>query len=201
MPLLTELTGAHLLAESAPRRFTGHDLLRAYATDRARVDEPAPARDAAVGRLVRHFVVTVRAAVSVLYPGEPGTGPTDGFTGPVAARGWLDAERANLVAFVRHGQPAHVIALASAAFHYFDGGHYLEAHELHRRALTAARTVGDRAAEAAAEHHLGVTCRRFSRYPEAAGHHQRPSRSAATSATAPVRSRAGRARRRVLATR
>jgi hypothetical protein len=49
--LLAQLTGAHLLEESAPHRYQFHDLLRLYAAERAIAEDPQAERDAALARL------------------------------------------------------------------------------------------------------------------------------------------------------
>src|SRR5439155_14302183 len=67
--LLDRLAGAHLLTEQAPGRYAFHDLLRAYAADRARAVDSEAERRAAVDRLARHYLSTVDAAARVVYPG------------------------------------------------------------------------------------------------------------------------------------
>ncbi|MEU4623585.1 tetratricopeptide repeat protein [Actinoplanes sp. NPDC023801] len=166
VPLLAELTAAHLLAETSPGRYAAHDLLQEYAAGRARAEESPAARDAALTGLAGYLITTTRAAVSAMSRGEPDAGPTGAFDGPADGRAWLDAERANLVALARHGRPEHTAAVAAAAFRYFDGGHHSEAYELHSLALAAARRLGDPRSEAVAGFHLAVTCRRAARYAE-----------------------------------
>ena len=73
-------------------------------------------------------------------------------TDPAAARAWLDAERANLVAVAvhaaDHGWPGHPTQLAAILGRYLEGGgHYPEAVTIHTRARRAARHDGDQAAE------------------------------------------------------
>jgi DNA-binding SARP family transcriptional activator/tetratricopeptide (TPR) repeat protein len=167
VPLLAELTAAHLLAETSPGRYAAHDLLQAYAADRARAEESPAAREAAGSGLAEYLITTTRSAVSAMFQGEPESGPTGCFAGPADGRAWLDAERANLVALARHGRPEHTVALAAAAHRYFEGGHHTEAYDLHSRALGAARRLGDAGAEAVAAFHLAVTCRRGGDYAEA----------------------------------
>jgi DNA-binding SARP family transcriptional activator len=67
---LAELAGASLLAEDRPGRFGCHELLRAYAAERAAADETADQREAARGRLLDHYVRTARAGSARLYPGR-----------------------------------------------------------------------------------------------------------------------------------
>jgi DNA-binding SARP family transcriptional activator/tetratricopeptide (TPR) repeat protein len=167
VPLLAELTAVHLLAETSPGRYAAHDLLQAYAADRARAEESPAAREAAGSGLAGYLITTTRAAVSATFQGEPESGPTGRFAGPADGRAWLDAERANLVALARHGRPEHTVAVAAAAYRYFEGGHHTEAYDLHSLALEAARRLGDAGAEAVAAFHLAVTCRRGGDYAEA----------------------------------
>ena len=60
-PLLEELAGAHLINEHVPGRFTFHDLLRAYASERCQAEETSERRDKAVGRLASWYLVTADA--------------------------------------------------------------------------------------------------------------------------------------------
>ena len=82
---LTELTGAHLITEHLPGRFTAHDLLRAYAAEQAMAAEGQAERDAAARRLADHYLHTAVAAsqrlcrrsrdAPSLSPPRPGTAP------------------------------------------------------------------------------------------------------------------------------
>ncbi len=166
-PLLAELTGAHLLAEPEPGRFTMHDVLHAYAAERGREEDPDPVRSAALGRLIEYYVDTATAAVATIRPGELEGSPAAVFDDLPAARAWLDRERANAVALAGHGRPAETIAIARALHRYLDLGYYTEAQDLHSRAREAARQLGDPAAEATALNHLGVTYLQFGRFADA----------------------------------
>ena len=90
--------------------------------------------------------------MDTLYPAErhrrpripaPAT-PAPPVTDPDAARAWLDAERATLVAVAahaaEHGWPGHATRLAATLFRYLDtAGHYAEAVTIHTNARRAAR--------------------------------------------------------------
>src|SRR5262249_40427562 len=80
---------------------------------------------------------------------------------PAAARAWLDAELASLVAMAAHGAtrgwPAHAVRLSAVLFRYLDGQHDVAALSIHEHARAAARTIGDRVGEAQALTALGVT--------------------------------------------
>jgi DNA-binding SARP family transcriptional activator/tetratricopeptide (TPR) repeat protein len=67
-PLLAELTRAHLLEEHSPGRYTFHDLLRAYATEQTHIVDADDQRDAAVHRMLDHYLHTARAAAILLDP-------------------------------------------------------------------------------------------------------------------------------------
>jgi DNA-binding SARP family transcriptional activator/tetratricopeptide (TPR) repeat protein len=67
---LAELTRASLLTEDSAGRFGCHELLRAYAAERAAADETADEREAARCRMLDHYVRTARAGSARLYPGR-----------------------------------------------------------------------------------------------------------------------------------
>jgi Bacterial transcriptional activator domain/NB-ARC domain len=60
--LLAELADAHLLAEHRPRRYAGHDLLRAYAAELADHHDSETERALARRRMFDHYVHTAHAA-------------------------------------------------------------------------------------------------------------------------------------------
>ncbi|HET7247570.1 MAG TPA: BTAD domain-containing putative transcriptional regulator [Streptosporangiaceae bacterium] len=105
--LLTELTRAHLLAEHAPGRYTFHDLLRAYASELASGQECPADRDAAVHRLLDHYLHTASNAAALIDTCQSMelAGPLPGaIAGEHAAAEdalrWSDDERATLLAAV-----------------------------------------------------------------------------------------------------
>ena len=105
--LLTELTRAHLLAEHAPGRYTFHDLLRAYASELASAQEGPADRDAAVHRLLDHYLHTASNAAALIDTCQSMEldGPLPGaIAGEHAAAEdalhWSDDERAMLLAAV-----------------------------------------------------------------------------------------------------
>ncbi|WP_172899348.1 AfsR/SARP family transcriptional regulator [Micromonospora echinaurantiaca] len=108
--MLTELAGISLLRERAPGRYVCHDLVLTYATELAGTHVPARERDAAVKRLLDHYLHTGYAADRLLHPArdaipiplEPpsvGTCPEQ-FSDRQAALAWLDAEKRPLLAAV-----------------------------------------------------------------------------------------------------
>ena len=184
--LVAALTRAHLVQPTqtgpaaATDRIGMHDLLRAYAGQLAGRIDPETARHDALRRLFGYYLYTATTAMNVLFPGEPhqrprqrrpGT-PTPPLPSPAAAKRWLDAERANLVATSRysanHGWTGYPVDLAAVLWRYLHtGGHHGDAHTIHQQALLAARESGDRAAEATALRDLGRVHRSWSRYGQA----------------------------------
>ncbi|MFJ1651516.1 AfsR/SARP family transcriptional regulator [Streptomyces sp. NPDC088337] len=105
--LLKRLTSTSLLDEHAAGRHTFHDVLRAYARERAHELDSEDERTAALARLHQWYLASVDAAVRIYLPealrlpgGDTGGGLT--FADAGAALEWLDAERANIVAVVQH---------------------------------------------------------------------------------------------------
>jgi DNA-binding SARP family transcriptional activator/tetratricopeptide (TPR) repeat protein len=109
---LAALATAHLVEEHTPGRYLCHDLLRAYAADRVRLEEPPGDREAAQDRLYRYYLDGAVAADRLLYPHQlrppaaaaeagPATDPDVArFTSAATAGQWLDAEWQNLAAAV-----------------------------------------------------------------------------------------------------
>jgi DNA-binding SARP family transcriptional activator len=81
---LSELTRAHLLAEHLPGRYAFHDLLRAYATEQAHSGEHQDTRDAAVQRVLDHYLHPAHSAAMLM---EPHLDPLP-LTPPVAGSFW-----------------------------------------------------------------------------------------------------------------
>jgi DNA-binding SARP family transcriptional activator/Tfp pilus assembly protein PilF len=180
-PLLDALARAHLVQPSAPGRYRMHDLLRAYARDLAASGGGKEQR-VALTRLLDHYLATVVACVGILYPAErstlpdmpPSAAPDPPIAEPGEARAWLDDHLPCVVAATAHaaagGWPCHALDLASALFRHLDLGRYAEAVTINAYALSAARKVGDRAAEARALTRLGAAGNRQGRFREAVRH-------------------------------
>jgi DNA-binding SARP family transcriptional activator len=182
---LDRLAGAHLVHQTQPGRFTCHDLLRHFAADRARREEPAENRADAPRRLGEWYLRCADAAATLLYPNRLRLPvPTAEAAAPVpfddraGALAWLDAERPNLVAAIRHaaehGPRPTAWLLADTIRPYF----WLRVHtgdwaETAGLALAAARAADDPRAEAAALLSLGDTADRRNRRDEAIGHYTR----------------------------
>jgi DNA-binding SARP family transcriptional activator/Tfp pilus assembly protein PilF len=164
-PLLAELTGTHLLSEHVPGRFVFHDLLHTYATELAHTVDSDQERNAAVERMLDHYLATAAAAMDTLYPQErhrrprvsrPAELPVRVDFDAADATAWLGAEHANLLAAATYGTPEHTWRLAATLSRYlYTGAHYKDALEIHAHALRAARETGDRQAQGIASVNLG----------------------------------------------
>jgi DNA-binding SARP family transcriptional activator len=166
---LEVLVDAHLLECPSPDRYQFHDLLRAYAAECARADEPPNVIDAAVRRVLTWYLRTADAAAGVIAPyrdrvpldaPEPAWEPRV-FATAAEALGWFNQERVNLVAATRQAAEhrLHDIAweLPVAATVYFSRhGWRAEWITTHRIGLASARELGDRAAEAWVLNNLGM---------------------------------------------
>jgi hypothetical protein len=106
--LLAELARANLVTEHAPGRFTIHDLLREFATEHARSLDPEPVLQAAMHRMLDHYLHTAHTAASrlnprrdaiTLHPAQPGVTPED-LLNPGAAMAWFTAEYPVLLAII-----------------------------------------------------------------------------------------------------
>jgi tetratricopeptide (TPR) repeat protein len=161
--VLDVLARGNLIEQAAPGRYAMHDLLRAYARELAGTEDSEEGQLAALTRLFDYYLYAAATAMDTLFPAElhrrPRIPPPATAVPPLAstaeARAWLDAELANLAAVAANaadrGWPRHIIALSATLPRYLAGsGHFSEAVVIHTRAIDAARTIGDRAAEATA---------------------------------------------------
>lgn len=149
--MLENLVDHHLLIAHAPDRYRMHDLIRLHARALARED---PDSDAALTRLLDYYQHTASRADSLItrFPQAEATGPAPAHAprlrDPDAAWAWLRAERANLLAALRHVQlhdhPERVTAMTAglATLLQVDGP-WTEAINLHTVAATAAHRLRD----------------------------------------------------------
>ncbi|MBB4752778.1 AfsR/SARP family transcriptional regulator [Actinoplanes lobatus] len=169
---LPVLTRAHLIHRVADDRYGLHDLLRAYAAERA-ADGPA-----ALARLYDHYLGAASAAMQVLYPGEAGRrppvterGPLPDIAAPETARDWLHTELPNLTAVAvhaaAHGAPAVTVRLAAILYRYLDGDQHSAAVVVFETARAASRDLGDEPGEAYALNALAYTYAQEGRHPVA----------------------------------
>jgi tetratricopeptide (TPR) repeat protein len=152
--LLDGLARAHLVREEHGW-YTMHDLVLLFAAELLDDDED---RQAAIGRLVLHYRDVVQAAASHL---EPDLASSERFRNRTDAVAWLDTQLPNTMAVAElagdEGLPEVVRDIGLSLVPYFDFRQYwltwAAAGEL---ALTAARILGDVAAEADALNSLGL---------------------------------------------
>jgi DNA-binding SARP family transcriptional activator len=182
--LLTELTRAHLLSFRGNRRFTFHDLLRAYAGELAEVHDSAEERRAAVHRVLDHYLGTAYRADELLRPSRDDV-ITLGSPSPLVitedlrdrheALKWFTSEHQVLLAALRQaaneGFDVHTWQLAWAFSSFLDrSGHWHEAAAFQETALEAATGLGDPYAQAKSHGCLAYTSARLRRYDDAYAH-------------------------------
>jgi DNA-binding SARP family transcriptional activator/Tfp pilus assembly protein PilF len=164
---LETLIDANLLESPAPDWYRFHDLLRFYATERAQAEEPEQARDEAVGRLLRWYLVTAAAAADALSPRRyqvPMTQTPDvrplTLTSADSVLQWYDSERAGVITATRQAvaRGLHDIAwrLPTALYALFNRrDNWTDCVSLHRIAVDSARAAGHQRGEAWALNNLG----------------------------------------------
>jgi len=182
--LLAELTRAHLLAEHAPGRYAFHDLLRAYASELAGAQECPADRDAAVHRLLDHYLHTASNAAALIDTCQSMEldGPLPGaIAGEHAAAEealhWSDDERATLLAAVYlaadAGLDAHCWRLAWTLTTFLGRqGFSQDQISALQTGLAAARRSGDATGQAHALIGLGRGYARAGRLHDADRHYR-----------------------------
>ncbi|MFF4895796.1 tetratricopeptide repeat protein [Streptomyces sp. NPDC001068] len=185
-PHLTELVRAHLLFENEPGRFSSHSLLRAYATELVEeFDDPRDA-DAAVTRVLGHYLHSAHNASAVLAPhretidlrrAAPHTLP-ERFPDQRTAADWFDRERSVLLAAVeqggRHGDGASGWQLAAVLELYLDrNGRWQQQRTIQTAAVAAARRGGDLLGQAHGHRALGFALSRLGQWEGADEHLRR----------------------------
>jgi tetratricopeptide (TPR) repeat protein len=168
--LLAALYEHYLVTETAPGRYSQHDLIRQHARIKA-TREHAADRDAAVGRLLRYYLDGATAADAVLGRQSrtrrgPSVGPGSALpalpdlTDSATALSWLRTEHSNLLACLDYvtaaGQHGQVVALTAAiAVLLRLDVPWTDAAARHAAAAGAARHLGDRPGEGRALSDLG----------------------------------------------
>jgi tetratricopeptide (TPR) repeat protein len=181
--LLRELTHAHLLTEHTPGRYTSHDLLRAYAAEQADANQDCEARNAAIGRVLDHYLHTAHTAALLLNPSrEPiCLGPAlDGvtpeqLTSHQQALAWFEAEHhvlaAALALAVKSGFDACAWRLPWTMATFLDGrAEWQQYAAFQRVAIAAATRLGDTAGQAVAHRLAASACARLGDYGQARAH-------------------------------
>ena len=159
---LAALHEANLVHQRAEGRYQLHDLVQVFAAQRARDEEPARTRRAALGRLLDYYRYTSALAVAAVTPQQS----PDGFTAPgtetpeladyEAAAGWLEQECSNVIAAgvyaADHGWPDHACDLSSILHPYL-------VHAARPRDALALHQAAARAGTGAAKERALVTWR------------------------------------------
>jgi DNA-binding SARP family transcriptional activator len=166
---LGELSRSQLIVEHLPGRFACHDLLRAYAGERAAAEEPEAARAVATRQILRWYLHAACAAARTIdphrrhvsLPAERPPGEQLTFDGYQQALAWLEAERANLTGAVELAARAgaHEIAwkLPIELWDLFNlGSYWADWIAADRTALVSARLLADRPAEGWLLNHLAT---------------------------------------------
>jgi DNA-binding SARP family transcriptional activator/tetratricopeptide (TPR) repeat protein len=181
--LLRELTHAHLLTEHTPGRYTFHDLLRAYAAEQADANHDCEARDAAIGRILGHYLHTAHTAALLLNPsrepiclGPPPDGITpEQLTSHQQALAWFEAEHhvlaAALALAVKSGSDGCAWRLPWTMATFLDGrAEWQQYADFQRVAIAAATRLGDTAGQAVAHRLAASACARLGDYGQARAH-------------------------------
>jgi len=180
---LAELTRASLLTEDAVGRFGCHELLRAYAAERAAEDESPDERAAARRRLADHYLRTAYAGSSRAYPGRsPVTLPAalpdvvpEEFASYDAVLAWFGAEHRVLHAVMAMAAEAGLDEYCWKLAWYWSPllkrrGPYHEVAALQRKALTSAQRLGDPVGLANVHYDLGHVSTRLGDFDAAHEH-------------------------------
>lgn len=176
---LDALYDAHLIDEHPGNRYRLHDLLRDYARGLADGGGTMEHTEA-VHRVGTYYLAALAAAnLHIMRGGAPAPPPDGGdrmetpsLGSRSAALGWLEDERANVLACIHRanglGMHELVVRMAAAMAPFLrQAGPWDQAVGLHRTAAEAARQTGDRRALAAALTESGVIRRFMAAYPDA----------------------------------
>jgi tetratricopeptide (TPR) repeat protein/plasmid maintenance system antidote protein VapI len=169
-PMLEQLIQAHLLQRPSADRYRFHDLVRDYARAMLAELEPEEQRQAALRRIIDHYLRIADHAAERIEPSRrpntpsvtgTGAGPALHLADRQEASGWLDRELANLIAAIETASAAgllvHTWQLARSLWHFFLlRGNTRDWIHTHRLALTAVQLLDDREGEAETLKNLGV---------------------------------------------
>ncbi|MBP2328416.1 DNA-binding SARP family transcriptional activator/tetratricopeptide (TPR) repeat protein [Kibdelosporangium banguiense] len=187
---LTALATAHLVDERTPGRYSFHDLLRAFAIEEAEVVESDSDRQAALQRVLYHYLRTAQYADLLISPDrEPlaTVPPVEGavVAGPadeVAALSWFAAELPVLLASVDLPHRTRLDAVTSRLVWglgtFLDRrGHwherrYDEGYTGYRELLEHSGRSGDQSGQAHVHFHLTWVLERQGKHREALAHAQ-----------------------------
>lgn len=170
--MLESLVDVNLLESPAPDWYRLHDLLKAYAVERAQEEESEADRAEAVARLLRWYLGTAEAAADMAspqryrVPGEAAGGAGLAFGTVDDALAWYDDERANVLSATRQAAAAGLRDIAwrmpPAMFPLFGRrSNWADCVTSHRVALVSAREAGSRPGEAWVLNQLGFALARL----------------------------------------
>jgi tetratricopeptide (TPR) repeat protein len=177
-PLLDSLVRAHLVERTRTGRYQMHDLIRVYAADLVKNEEPVAEQEAACRRLFDFFLATASVAMDIFYPSERDRRPRVSTEGSARiddrsqAVRWLEAERATLMAMVAHTSHSRwanfTIELSTTIYRFMDSyGHFEDAVTLHTATVAAGQECNKPVAVGRALQNLGSAYQRLGRYQEA----------------------------------
>ena len=164
--LLEQLVDAQLLDPAGEGRFRFHDLLRLFAQERLEAEETPADQEAALERAWNWYLNAAEAADALIGGSEA-----------AAAIGWLEAERANVVAAIEQTHAAKRWELTwqmSTVFmqFYLLRGYWVDWQHTHELAVDATRRAGNRLGEATTLGNLGIVYRSQGRWAEAIDHYE-----------------------------
>ncbi len=183
--VLGGLSRASLLTQHLPGRFTVHDLLRAYAAERAAAEDSLPQQRAATHRMLDHYLHTAHAAALVLHshrdtislvPAQPGVTP-EAVEGYGQAMAWFDAEHRVVLATIDQavsaGFDTHGWQIPLTLTTFFDRRGYWRSYPTAQQtALASAQRLGDREAQALVHRSLGHASTQVGSYQDAVHHYE-----------------------------
>ncbi|MEV6644251.1 tetratricopeptide repeat protein [Amycolatopsis sp. NPDC051371] len=174
---LSKLESARLIEERRQGRFSFHDLLRTYAAELARRDDPARSGEA-VERMLEHYLCAARAAHALIQPCARGVGSPATVAGSQLhsysdAMSWftneLDVLRSLITKAADTGFERYAWELTWACSVFLRRtGRRADREQLHLTALRATEQAGDRRARAITLRMLGDAVARMGRLEEAA---------------------------------
>ncbi|WP_328608439.1 tetratricopeptide repeat protein [Amycolatopsis sp. NBC_00345] len=180
--LLDALADSHLIESVARDRYRFHDLLHAYAAERAEHDDAAEDRDhvhrtllewyAHHGREAHRVILSDSADWHAAAAVDTHARPEITFSGPDDAWTWVTFETANVIATLRaaapYGSSQLVMLLADISVGpLLLGARWADAFDACRLGLATARRIGDRTSEYHLLQRLGMTHRNVAQWQEA----------------------------------
>ncbi|MBD9725907.1 BTAD domain-containing putative transcriptional regulator [Streptomyces caniscabiei] len=176
--VLELLLDVHLVEQPEIGRYAFHDLVSSFARG-LHSSDPASTDEAAVERLLSHYLTVTEAACRILFPGRRNipTGISDSsFEHPPIktaqqAQAWFAREQNTLLSAitlaVRHRYDRHAVCLArNVIFHLNACGLLDEFEMLAGTAVTAARRLGDDALLGVSLANLGVAYWELGKFAE-----------------------------------